>query len=130
MKPIAPIALLAARLELSWIADFVVALSKRDRFDFVDQLFHSRIEFSQRLKCGDVQRDHQMAAAAALVSLVGSVHIAAEYAPGKNARQNVHHHRNRVALVLLHWQDAPINGLGRIGGRLPGSIDGPTKRYG
>src|ERR1700747_2319795 len=98
MKPIAAIALLAASLELSWIEDFIVALSKRDRFDFLDQLFHSRIEFSQRLKCGDVQRDHQMAAAAALVGLVGSVHFTAEYTPGENARQNVHHHRNRVAL--------------------------------
>jgi len=72
-KAMPPIARVIARRQFVRIDDLLEPLCQGHGFQFRDGLLHARVEGGERLHGFDVQRDHEMAGAAAMLGLVGAV---------------------------------------------------------
>lgn len=117
-----------ARFLFAGIEHLVDTFGQRRGFERIDITLHACVERFERLKSGNIQRDHQMSCAAAIHRVVRTVHVFEKAAARQHARQHVDHRADGITLVLGHRQNETLQAFDGIGRRTAARIDGTAER--
>src|SRR5215216_3364322 len=115
---------------VSWHRDTLETGGWRPLSRLLFLLVHAREELGHGHKGLDGDRREHVPDALGLWVVVHAGHLRPELRPGQDARQYVEHDGQARTLRAAQWQDAPLEGLLRVGGWQTFARDRPSLGYG